>query len=119
MKHGVDVYRINPDQAEDEKAPSMGAKSLCIPFDQARFGEFEADQKCIACGEKAKRWTMFGRSESRMQTFGDGADDYVQVTRRVEDGLRLLDIEMQDVDRLRAYDEGRAQRRRADHFDYN
>lgn len=41
----------------------MGAKSLCIPFDQKRFGDFPEDTKCINCGDKAKRWTMFGRSE--------------------------------------------------------
>lgn len=50
--------------AEDAKAPSAGAKSLCIPFDQDRFGKFPdgAEQKCIQCGKKAKSWTLFGRS---------------------------------------------------------
>ena len=48
----------------DEKAPSAGAKSLCIPFDQDRFGKLEPGTKCIGCGADAKRWTMFGRSES-------------------------------------------------------
>jgi prolyl-tRNA synthetase len=47
---------------QDEKAPSAGAKSLCIPFDQARFGELKEGTKCIGCGSPAKRWTMFGRS---------------------------------------------------------
>ena len=58
--------RANKDVAEDAKAPSAGAKSLCIPFDQERFGAFPdgEQQKCIQCGEKAKRWTLFGRSES-------------------------------------------------------
>lgn len=46
----------------DEKAPSAGAKSLCIPFDQERFGKMPEGQKCVGCGEAAKRWTMFGRS---------------------------------------------------------
>ncbi|WVR05466.1 proline-tRNA ligase [Kwoniella sp. DSM 27419] len=50
--------------AEDNKAPSAGAKSLCIPFDQKRFGPFPEgeNQKCVQCGKKAKSWTMFGRS---------------------------------------------------------
>ncbi|ODN75029.1 bifunctional glutamate/proline-tRNA ligase [Cryptococcus amylolentus CBS 6039] len=50
--------------AEDSKAPSAGAKSLCIPFDQERFGAFPdgEKQKCVQCGEKAKSWTLFGRS---------------------------------------------------------
>ena len=60
------AYRANKGQAEDAKAPSAGAKSLCIPFDQKRFGEFPDgdEQKCIQCGKKARSWTMFGRSES-------------------------------------------------------
>lgn len=51
--------------AEDAKAPSAGAKSLCIPHDQERFGAFPEGekQKCIACDRTALRWTMFGRSE--------------------------------------------------------
>ncbi|WVQ76515.1 proline-tRNA ligase [Cryptococcus sp. DSM 104548] len=50
--------------AEDSKAPSAGAKSLCIPFDQERFGAFPDGEKqaCVQCGEKAKSWTLFGRS---------------------------------------------------------
>jgi hypothetical protein len=58
--------RANKGETEDVKAPSAGAKSLCIPHDQARFGEFPEgeNQKCVQCGEKAKRWTLFGRSES-------------------------------------------------------
>jgi hypothetical protein len=44
----------------DERAPSMGAKSLCIPFDQAQFPSIEG-RKCPQCGVDAKRWTMFGR----------------------------------------------------------
>lgn len=43
----------------DEKAPSMGAKSLCIPFDQP---ELKEGTKCVKCGEKAVNYTMFGRS---------------------------------------------------------
>ncbi|KAH8830107.1 hypothetical protein DL96DRAFT_1668097 [Flagelloscypha sp. PMI_526] len=37
----------------DPRAPSAGAKSLCIPFDQERFGKLEHGNG---------RWTMFGRS---------------------------------------------------------
>lgn len=48
-------------EAADERAPSMGAKSLCIPFDQEQFGEVKG-KKCPQCGMDAKRWTMFGRS---------------------------------------------------------
>lgn len=47
------------DEEVDEKAPSMGAKSLCIPYDQPAF---KANQKCVKCDLKAKYWCMFGRS---------------------------------------------------------
>ncbi|GAA5945974.1 hypothetical protein JCM10213_005428 [Rhodosporidiobolus nylandii] len=47
--------------AEDERAPSAGAKSLCIPHDQARFGSVEG-KTCPNCNKEAKRWTLFGRS---------------------------------------------------------
>lgn len=43
----------------DEKAPSMGAKSLCTPFDQP---ELKKGTKCIKCGDIAVNYTMFGRS---------------------------------------------------------
>ena len=47
----------------DERAPSAGAKSLAIPFDQTRWDPIVPGQtKCPACGTDAKRWTMFGRS---------------------------------------------------------
>ncbi|TFK49437.1 prolyl-tRNA synthetase [Heliocybe sulcata] len=47
----------------DERAPSAGAKSLAIPFDQSRWPAIEHGvTKCPACGQDAKRWTMFGRS---------------------------------------------------------
>ncbi|KAJ7173847.1 hypothetical protein C8R46DRAFT_1175094 [Mycena filopes] len=38
-------------EPQDERAPSAGAKSLCIPFDQSRWSPIDA-----------KRWTLFGRS---------------------------------------------------------
>lgn len=43
----------------DEKAPSMGAKSLCIPFEQP---ELKEGTKCVKCGKIAVNYTMFGRS---------------------------------------------------------
>lgn len=43
----------------DEKAPSMGAKSLCIPYSQP---ELKAGTKCIRCEKAAINYTMFGRS---------------------------------------------------------
>lgn len=50
---------------QDERAPSAGAKSLCIPFDQSAYPAIEPGvTKCLGygCGKDAKRWTMFGRS---------------------------------------------------------
>lgn len=48
---------------QDERAPSAGAKSLCIPFDQDRWGsKITPETKCTGCGAQAKRWTLFGRS---------------------------------------------------------
>ena len=50
-------------EPQDERAPSAGAKSLCIPFEQGRWEPIvEGQTKCVACGQDAKRWTMFGRS---------------------------------------------------------
>lgn len=48
--------------AEDARAPSMGAKSLCIPHEQPE-GLKEGD-KCTNpnCQNPAKSWVMFGRS---------------------------------------------------------
>lgn len=44
---------------QDDKAPSMGAKSLCIPFEQP---ELKAGQKCVRCYRAAIEYCMFGRS---------------------------------------------------------
>ncbi|PKI82450.1 hypothetical protein MVES_003655 [Malassezia vespertilionis] len=52
---------VAEDEAQDERAPSMGAKSLCIPFAQHEYPSIEGKQ-CPQCGKHAKRWTMFGRS---------------------------------------------------------
>jgi prolyl-tRNA synthetase len=47
------------DEEVDEKAPSMGAKSLCIPFAQP---ELKQGQKCVRCDKAAVTYCMFGRS---------------------------------------------------------
>ncbi|KAJ5811615.1 ribose-phosphate pyrophosphokinase 1, partial [Penicillium riverlandense] len=49
-------------EAEDSKAPSMGAKSLCIPFEQPE-GIEPGVTKCLnpQCGRLAEKWCMFGR----------------------------------------------------------
>jgi len=50
-------------EPQDVRAPSAGAKSLCIPFDQDRWPKIELGKtKCPACNADAKRWTLFGRS---------------------------------------------------------
>ena len=50
--------------AEDKRAPSMGAKSLCIPFDQEQYGAIAQGTTCLApgCSDAAEKWVMFGRS---------------------------------------------------------
>ena len=50
---------LNDGKDEDEKAPSMGAKSLNIPFDQPTDCKTE---KCIHCRGPAKQWVLWGRS---------------------------------------------------------
>ncbi|KAK4895372.1 hypothetical protein LTR27_006436 [Elasticomyces elasticus] len=49
-------------QEVDVRAPSMGAKSLCIPDEQP--GEIKEGTHCInpKCERGAKMWVMFGRS---------------------------------------------------------
>ncbi|CAG8957825.1 hypothetical protein HYFRA_00000165 [Hymenoscyphus fraxineus] len=51
---------VGPD---GKKAPSMGMKSLCIPFEQPE-GLVKGETKCLnpECGALAKEWCMFGRS---------------------------------------------------------
>lgn len=59
-RHLMLSYSAEP---QDERAPSAGAKSLCIPFDQSLWPTIELGKtKCTACGKNAKSWTMFGRS---------------------------------------------------------
>lgn len=52
-----------PDIPESQKAPSMGMKSLCIPFEQPE-GLVAGETVCInpECERKAEDWVMFGRS---------------------------------------------------------
>ena len=47
------------DEPVDEKAPSMGAKTLCIPFEQP---ELKSGTVCFACSAPAKSYTLWGRS---------------------------------------------------------
>lgn len=49
-------------EAPDAKAPSMGAKSLCIPFQQPD-GLEKGVTKCTNpnCGKPAEKWCLFGR----------------------------------------------------------
>lgn len=51
----------NDETPEDAKAPSMGAKSLCIPFDQPKG--ITEDTRCTNpnCKLKAEKWCLFGR----------------------------------------------------------
>ncbi|KAI0448100.1 prolyl-tRNA synthetase [Xylaria telfairii] len=48
--------------APHEKQPTMGMKSLCIPFEQPEV--LAPETKCLSpeCSALAKSWTMFGRS---------------------------------------------------------
>ena len=54
--------QVDDGTPEDEKAPSMGAKSLCIPFEQP--GELKEGTKCLnpECENNAEKWCLFGRS---------------------------------------------------------
>lgn len=49
--------------AEDAKAPSMGAKTLCIPHEQPEKSTLEG-LTCICkdCNKPAAKWVLFGRS---------------------------------------------------------
>ncbi|XP_060924822.1 bifunctional glutamate/proline--tRNA ligase isoform X1 [Limanda limanda] len=48
------------DQDLEPGAPSMGAKSLCIPFSPLKT--LQPGQVCVNCNKMAKYYTMFGRS---------------------------------------------------------
>ncbi|XP_043469751.1 bifunctional glutamate/proline--tRNA ligase isoform X2 [Leptopilina heterotoma] len=53
---------VREDTSDEPGAPSMGAKSLCIPFDQPKNDLNK--MKCIhkSCQNKPKYYTLFGRS---------------------------------------------------------
>ncbi|RVE44602.1 hypothetical protein evm_010740 [Chilo suppressalis] len=57
-----DSARTDDDATTDVKAPAMGAKSLCIPFEPPR--QLTDSDVCIhpACKSKPKFITLFGRS---------------------------------------------------------
>jgi len=60
------ITKGKPDETEgpqNMKEPSMGMKSLCIPFEQPA-GIEKGVTKCLnpECGALAKEWCMFGRS---------------------------------------------------------
>ncbi|KAI8909118.1 hypothetical protein EDD86DRAFT_206994 [Gorgonomyces haynaldii] len=52
--------RTDSDEEVDERAPSMGAKTLCIPFKQPQA--VKDGQKCFQCEHPAKRYCLWGRS---------------------------------------------------------
>lgn len=54
--------QVDGDEPVDERAPSMGAKSLCIPLEQPETEAETQKRTCIGCGAQAQCWTLFGRS---------------------------------------------------------
>jgi prolyl-tRNA synthetase len=56
--------------AQDARAPSMGAKSLCIPFEQPE-GIEQGVTKCLnpQCTRLAEKWCMFGRKSTLSTIF--------------------------------------------------
>ena len=52
------VSVLNENGEVDVRAPSMGAKSLCIPFEQPK----KCEGRCIACDNSSKSYALFGRS---------------------------------------------------------
>ena len=64
MTHMVTLIILfcRDDTEAEAGAPSMGAKSLCIPFEQP--AKIEATDKCINpnCLGKPQNYTLFGRS---------------------------------------------------------
>ncbi|PHH64420.1 hypothetical protein CDD81_4641 [Ophiocordyceps australis] len=65
MKEMTTRIDENPDLPENQKLPSMGMKSLCIPFEQPSGDSLVPGQTaCLnpECQGKAQKWVMFGRS---------------------------------------------------------
>ena len=58
------------DTPEDAKAPSMGAKSLCIPFEQPSGITPETPCANPNCGSLAQKWCLFGRESTFQKTVG-------------------------------------------------
>ena len=60
----MSARKEDDDTPQDERAPSMGAKSLCIPFEQPEEGLIKGETKCTNpnCTNKAEEWCLFGRS---------------------------------------------------------
>ncbi|XP_012277238.1 bifunctional glutamate/proline--tRNA ligase [Orussus abietinus] len=60
----IKASSVREDAGEEPGAPSMGAKSLCIPFEQPKTAKQLHDTKCINpnCLNKPKFYTLFGRS---------------------------------------------------------
>lgn len=52
--------KASSEDPEDDKSPSMGAKSLCIPLEQPAHSV--AGKTCLSCGQPANSYTLFGRS---------------------------------------------------------
>lgn len=52
------VQTVSESGEVDIRAPSMGAKSLCIPFEQPE----KCTGGCVACDKPAKSYALFGRS---------------------------------------------------------
>ncbi|OGM41925.1 hypothetical protein ABOM_009809 [Aspergillus bombycis] len=63
IKKSSECTADSPMQEHDARAPSMGAKSLCIPFHQPT--KLDGSQtKCLGqgCKRTAEQWCLFGRS---------------------------------------------------------
>jgi prolyl-tRNA synthetase len=57
------MYSQDEEEEVDERAPSMGAKSLCRPFEQPTENPIVPGvTKCAACDHDAKHFMLFGRS---------------------------------------------------------
>ncbi len=54
--------QVETDEPIDDRAPSMGAKSLCIPLEQPEPEDETKKRKCVQCGADATCWALFGRS---------------------------------------------------------
>ncbi|KAL0483360.1 prolyl tRS [Acrasis kona] len=58
-QEGEEIASKSTNTAEEQKEATAAAKSLCIPLEQQPLPE---DAKCFCCGQKATKWTLFGRS---------------------------------------------------------